>query len=85
MLEEYDIEISGKHAVVIGRSNIVGKPMFQCLLNKDATVTICHSKTKNLAEITKTADILVCAIGKTKFITQDMVKENSVIIDVRYK
>lgn len=82
LLEEYNIEIEGKHAVVIGRSNIVGKPMLKCLLNKNATVTICHSKTVNLKEITKQADILVCAIGKRKFITQDMVKENAVVIDV---
>lgn len=82
MLEEYNIEIEGKHAVIIGRSNIVGKPMLQCLLNKNATVTICHSKTKNLKEITKQADILVCAIGRAKFVTEDMVKENAVVIDV---
>lgn len=82
MLEEYNIEIEGKHAVIIGRSNIVGKPMLQCLLNKNATVTVCHSKTKNLKEITKQADILVCAIGKSKFVTQDMVKEDAVVIDV---
>ena len=82
LLEEYKIEIEGKHAVIIGRSNIVGKPMLQSLLNKNATVTICHSKTKNIKEITKTADILVCAVGKEKFITEDMVKEDAVIIDV---
>ena len=82
LLEEYNIEISGKHAVVIGRSNIVGKPMLQCLLSKDATVTVCHSKTKNLAEITRQADILISAIGKPNFVTADMVKQNSVIIDV---
>lgn len=82
MLEEYEIEIEGKHAVVIGRSNIVGKPLAQCLLNKNATVTICHSRTKNLSEITKTADILVAAIGKAKFITKDMVKPDAVVIDV---
>lgn len=82
MLEEYNIEVEGKHAVVIGRSNIVGKPMLQCLLNKNATVTVCHSKTKNLKDITKLADILVCAIGKPKFVTEDMVKEGTVIIDV---
>ena len=82
MLEEYGIEIEGKHAVVLGRSNIVGKPVSQCLLAKNATVTICHSKTKNLSEITKQADILIAAIGKPKFVTEDMVKENSVIIDV---
>lgn len=82
MLSEYNIEIEGKHAVIIGRSNIVGKPMLQCLLNKNATVTVCHSKTKNLTELTKQADILVCAIGKPKFITGDMVKEGVVVIDV---
>ena len=82
ILEEYNIEIEGKHAVIIGRSNIVGKPMIQCLLSKNATVTVCHSKTKNLKEITKQADILVCAIGKPKFVTEDMVKENAVVIDV---
>lgn len=82
MLENYNIEIEGKRAVVVGRSNIVGKPVSMCLLNKNATVTICHSKTKDLKEITKTADILVVALGKPKFITQDMVKENAVVIDV---
>lgn len=82
LLEEYNIPIEGKNAVIIGRSNIVGKPMLHCLLNKNATVTICHSRTKNLSEITKTADILVAAIGKAKFITKDMVKPNAVVIDV---
>lgn len=82
MLEEYNIPVEGKHAVVIGRSNIVGKPLSQCLLNKNATVTICHSKTKNLEEITKQADILVAAIGKPKFVTANMVKEGAVVIDV---
>ena len=82
MLNEYNIEIEGKHAVILGRSNIVGKPMLQCLLNKNATVTVCHSKTKKLTELTKQADILVCAIGKAKFVTKDMVKENAVVIDV---
>lgn len=82
MLEEYNIPIEGKHAVVIGRSNIVGKPLSQCLLNKNATVTICHSKTKNLEEIAKQADILVAAIGKPKFVTENMVKQNAVVIDV---
>jgi len=82
LLEEYNIPIEGKNAVVIGRSNIVGKPMFQCLLNKNATVTICHSKTENLKEVTKKADILVAAIGKANFVTKDMVKENAVVIDV---
>lgn len=82
LLEEYDIPIEGKNAVIIGRSNIVGKPMLHCLLNKNATVTICHSKTKNLEEITKKADILIVAIGKTKFVTQDMVKPGAVVVDV---
>ncbi len=82
MLSEYNIEIEGKHAVIIGRSNIVGKPMLQCLLNKNATVTVCHSRTKNLTELTKQADILVCAIGKPKFITGDMIKEGAVVVDV---
>lgn len=82
LLEEYNIPIEGKNAVIIGRSNIAGKPMLHCLLNKNATVTICHSRTKNLSEITKTADILVAAIGKAKFITKDMVKPDAVVIDV---
>ena len=82
MLAEYNIDIQGKHAVIIGRSNIVGKPMIQCMLNKNATVTVCHSKTKNLVEITRQADILVAAIGRTKFVTEDMVKENAVVVDV---
>ena len=82
LLKEYNIEIAGKHAVVIGRSDIVGKPMANLLLNNNATVTICHSKTKKLAEITKQADILIAAIGKLKFVTEDMVKENAVVIDV---
>lgn len=82
ILEDYNIEIEGKNAVIIGRSNIVGKPMLQCLLNKNATVTVCHSRTKNLAEITKMADILVVAIGKSKFVTKDMVKYGAVVVDV---
>ena len=82
MLEAYNVEIEGKHAVVIGRSNIVGKPLAQCLLQKNATVTICHSKTKNIAEITRTADILISAAGKTNMVTADMVKDGAVIIDV---
>ena len=82
LLEEYGIEVEGKHAVVIGRSNIVGKPMAISLINKNATVTVCHSKTQNLSEITKTADILICAIGKPGFIKEDMVKENAIVIDV---
>ena len=82
MFEAYNIDLEGKNAVVIGRSNIVGKPMSHCLLNKNATVTICHSRTKNLAEITKRADILVAAIGKAEFVKADMVKEGVVVIDV---
>ena len=82
LLEEYNIPIEGKNAVIIGRSNIVGKPMLHCLLNKNATVTICHSKTKKLEEITRRADILIVAIGKAKFITQDMIKPGAVVIDV---
>lgn len=82
MLENYNIETEGAHAVIIGRSNIVGKPLAKCLLNKNATVTVCHSKTKNLKEITKQADILIAAIGKAKFITADMVKEGATVIDV---
>lgn len=82
MFEKYNINLEGKNAVVLGRSNIVGKPMSLCLLNNDATVTICHSKTQNLSEITKNADIIVVALGKPKFLTKDMVKEGAVIIDV---
>ena len=82
MLEEYNIEVQGKNAVVIGRSNIVGKPLAQLLLNANATVTTCHSKTQNIAEITKNADILVAALGKPKFVTEDMVKDGAVVIDV---
>jgi methylenetetrahydrofolate dehydrogenase (NADP+)/methenyltetrahydrofolate cyclohydrolase len=82
LLEEYNVSIEGKSAVVIGRSNIVGKPMSLCLLNKNATVTICHSKTKNLAEVVKGADIIVAAIGKANFVTSDMVKDGAIVIDV---
>ena len=82
MLEEYNIEIQGKNAVIIGRSNIVGKPLAQLLLNANATVTICHSKTQNISEIAKRADILVAALGKPKFVTANMVKEGAVVIDV---
>lgn len=82
MLEREGIEIRGKNAVVVGRSNIVGKPMAMLLLNADATVTVCHSKTKNLKEICAGADILVAAIGRAKYITADMVKDGAVVIDV---
>ena len=82
MLEDNNIKIEGKNAVVIGRSNIVGKPLAQCLLNKDATVTVCHSKTQNLEEITRQADILLVAIGKPEFVTAKMVKEGATVIDM---
>lgn len=76
------VDISGKQCVVIGRSNIVGKPMAMLLLQKNGTVTICHSRTKNLKELAASADILVVAIGKPKFVTADMVKEGAIVIDV---
>lgn len=82
ILEKYNINLEGANVVVLGRSNIVGKPLIQCLLNKDATVTVCHSKTKNIEQITKNADILISAIGKPKFITADMVKDEAIVIDV---
>lgn len=82
ILEHYQIPISGKHVVILGRSNIVGKPEALMMLAKDATVTICHSKTQNLTEITKQTDIIVAAIGKPEFLTSDMVKEGAVVIDV---
>ncbi|UYY17278.1 bifunctional methylenetetrahydrofolate dehydrogenase/methenyltetrahydrofolate cyclohydrolase [Enterococcus faecalis] len=82
MFEAYDIDLTGKRAVVIGRSNIVGKPMAQLLLMKNATVTIAHSKTEHLAEVTKEADILVVAIGRGHFVTKEFVKPGAVVIDV---
>jgi methylenetetrahydrofolate dehydrogenase (NADP+)/methenyltetrahydrofolate cyclohydrolase len=82
LLKAYDIDPDGKRAVVIGRSNIVGKPMAMLLLHKSGTVTICHSKTQNLAEICRQADILVVAIGRANFVTGDMIKEGAVVIDV---
>lgn len=82
LLEYYKVEISGKRCVVIGRSNIVGKPMAHLLLERNGTVTVCHSKTPNLAEITKQADILVVAVGKPQFVTADMVMPDAVVIDV---
>ena len=82
LLERYNIEIEGKNVVVIGRSNIVGKPVAQLLLNKNSTVTICHSRTNNLKDICKKADIIIVAIGKAKFINKEFVNENSIIIDV---
>lgn len=82
ILAEYDIDPKGKHCVVIGRSNIVGKPMALLLLQKHGTVTICHSRTQNLGEICRTADILVAAVGKVNIVTADMVKPGAVVIDV---
>ena len=82
LLEEYKINIAGKNVVIVGRSNIVGKPLAAIFTNLDATVTLCHSKTQNLKEITQKADILVCAIGKAKFFTAEYIKENAVVIDV---
>ena len=82
MLDYEGIEIAGKTCVVIGRSNIVGKPMSMLLLHKNGTVTICHSRTQNLKEVCRNADILVAAVGRPNFVTADMVKENAVVIDV---
>lgn len=82
LLDESNIDIAGKHCVIIGRSNIVGKPLAMLMLHRDATVTICHSKTSNLAEICRTADILVSAVGRANFVTSDMVAPGTVIIDV---
>lgn len=82
LLNNYNIDVEGKHVVIIGRSNIVGKPLAQMMLLKNATVTICHSKTQNLEQITKTADILVAAIGKPKFINETHIKDNVIIVDV---
>lgn len=82
LLEEYQIDPAGKHAVVIGRSNIVGKPAGQLLLQKDATVTYCHSRTVDLASYTRTADILVSAVGRAKFLSKDYIKPGAVVIDV---
>ena len=82
MLKYENIEVEGKNCVVIGRSNIVGKPMNMLLLHQNGTVTVCHSKTKNLKSICKNADILVAAVGRPKFVTEDMVKEDAVVIDV---
>ena len=82
LLKEYQVPLDGKHAVIVGRSNIVGKPTAMLLLNENCTVTICHSHTENLANITKQADILVVAVGKAKLITADMVKPGAAVIDV---
>jgi len=82
LLDHYEIDISGKHAVVLGRSNIVGKPVSMLLLQRNATITICHSRTKNLEEITRSADILVAAIGRANFVTENMVRKGAIVIDV---
>ena len=82
LLEAYDIPVAGRHAVIIGRSNIVGKPMAMLLLAKDATVTVCHSKTRNLSELARQAEILVAAVGRPGFVTADMVKPGAAVIDV---
>lgn len=82
MFEEYNIDLTGKNVVILGRSNIVGKPLIHCCLNKNATVTSCHSRTQNLAQKAKEADVLISAIGKANFVTADMVKDGAVVIDV---
>jgi len=82
LLDHYGIEIAGKHAVIIGRSNIVGKPVSMLLLQRNATITICHSRTKNLEEVTRRADILIAAVGRPHFVTENMVSEGAVVIDV---
>jgi len=84
ILESYNIETSGKHAVVVGRSPILGKPMSLMLLNADATVTICHSRTKNLPELIKQADILVGAVGRPEFIKAEWIKDGAVVVDAGY-
>ena len=82
LLKAYNVEIKGKHVIIVGRSNIVGKPLIHLFLNNESTVTVCHSKTENLSEYTKQADILVVAVGKKNLITRDMVKKDAVVIDV---
>lgn len=82
LLDYYGISLEGKNCVIVGRSNIVGKPMAALLLQKNATVTVCHSKTKNLASFTENADVIIAAVGKANFITADMVKDGAVVIDV---
>lgn len=82
MFEEYNINLQGKEVVILGRSNIVGKPLIQCCLQKNATVTVCHSKTKDVKEHTRRADVIIAAIGKSKFVTEDMIKEGAVVIDI---
>lgn len=82
LIERYEIAVSGKNCVIVGRSNIVGKPLAALMLGADATVTVCHSKTKNLKDICRSADILVAAVGRAGFISEDMVKNGAVVIDV---
>lgn len=82
MLEYYNYNLEGRHVVIVGRSNLVGKPLISLLLRKNATVTICHSKTENLGKITKEADVLICAVGKKALINEEMVKDDAVVIDV---
>ena len=82
LLDYYGIDVCGKNCVIIGRSNILGKPMASLLLERSATVTICHSRTKNLSEITSKADLIVAAVGRAKFVTADMVKEGAIVVDV---
>ena len=82
LLDYYNIPLTGKNVCIINRSNIVGKPLFHLLIEKDATVTMCHSKTKNIKEFTKNADIVISAVGKPNFITEDMIKDNAVVIDI---
>ena len=82
MLIDYDIPVQGKHVVIVGRSDVVGKPLIHLFLQKNATVTVCHSKTTDLSGITRQADILVAAVGKVGFVSADMVKDGAVLIDV---
>lgn len=82
LLDEYKIDIEGKHVVIVGRGNIVGKPLTNAMLNRNATVTVCHSKTKNLEDICKSADILISAVGKPNLITKEMIKDGAIVIDV---
>ena len=82
LLDYYDIPLEGKNCVIVGRSNIVGKPMAALLLERNATVTVCHSRTKDLASFTKNADVIVAAVGRANFITADMVKEGAIVVDV---
>jgi len=82
MLDRYGVEIEGRHAVILGRSNIVGKPVAMLLLHRNATVTLCHSRTRDLPKVTRTADILIAAVGRPNMVTGDMVKEGAVVIDV---